>query len=52
MLCGNDPTARGRLTPGDVQMVEWFREYLRWCSLPDDERAQVPEPQPPETERR
>lgn len=47
MLCGNDPAARGRVTPGDLAAVKWFGEWLCWSALPADEQARTPEPQPP-----
>lgn len=51
MLCGNDPAAGGRLTPGDEATVDWFRDWLRWQKLPADERARTPEPQAPEADQ-
>lgn len=44
MLCGNDPAARARMLPGDWAMVRWFDAWLRWAKLPDEKRAETPEP--------
>lgn len=51
MLCGNDPAAAGRLTTLDAETVAWFRDWLRWRSLPAEERSRTPEPQRPTAER-
>jgi hypothetical protein len=43
MKCGNDPNAE--LTPGDLAVVDWYREWLAWSKTPEAERG--PEPVSP-----
>lgn len=42
MICGNDPTAP--MTPGDHEIVDWYRDWLTWAALPDAERLAVQAP--------